>query len=89
MYLGNDQFSDPCHLLLYDTTAISQSGFVILFRISFCYITNDVTALNTIVRNRPVSKIIWYNVTQGDKTSQVGVDYVGCTLFADHVQLHS
>ena len=26
---------------------------------------------------------------QGDKTSQVGVDYVGCTQFADHVQLHS
>ena len=56
MYLDNDQFSDPCHLLLYDTTAISHTGFVILFRISFYYITNDVTELNAIVRNRPVYK---------------------------------
>ena len=55
MYLDNDQFSDPCHLLsLYDITAISHTGFVILFRISFYYITNDVTELNAIVRNRPV-----------------------------------
>ena len=54
MYLDNDQFSDSCHLLLYDITAIPHTGFAILFRVSFYYITNDVTKLNAIVRNRPV-----------------------------------